>query len=161
MFRIKAHHSETFEVNASLDKVRDFFADIKNFVDFMPSIEDIRLDNNDNMHWKIRVQVPVAGYLTEKFVLREEENTAERIEWSPVENENFNLMRYAAEFMPKGKNKTMVQFSQNIELRRKSATRLHFLAGFAGESLISSEMTRTIGEMLREFIGKARERLEN
>lgn len=161
MFTIKASHTETFDVNANLERVRDFFTDIKTYIDLMPSLESIHTDNNDVMHWKIMVEVPFVGSFREKFSLEETENTDERVEWSPATGEQFNLMRSAAEFLPKGKETTTVQFSQNIELRRKSATELHLLAGFAGESLISTEMTKHVSEMLKSFVEKACERLEN
>ena len=161
MFRIKADHSETFEVNASLERVQEFFADIKNIIDLMPSIESIHIDSNGLMHWKICAEIPMIGSFTEKFLVRESENTDERIEWSPAGREKYNLMKYAADFLPKGKDLTMVRFSQIIELRRKSATELHLLAGLAGERLISNEMTRRISETLRTFVRKARERLES
>ena len=54
----------------------------------------------------------------------------------------------------------MVRFSQAVELRRKSARDLHFLAALAGESLISSEMTKRITEMIKIFIDRAKEKLE-
>lgn len=161
MFKIQANYTETFEVKASLEKVRAFFSDIKNFIELMPSIESIQIDSKGIIHWKIRAEVPFIGSFTEKFAVEESENSEERVEWSPIENERFNLMRYAAEFMPKGNSTTLVQFSQKIELRRRSAMDLHLLAGFAGEKLISTEMTRRISEMLAIFIQKAQERLES
>ena len=160
MFKIRANHSETFEVQASLDKVQDFFTDIKNFMDLMPSIESIHQDSKGIMHWKICADIPLVGSFTEKFAMVETERSEERIEWNPVQREKYNLMRYAADFLPKGSNKTLVQFTQFIELRRKSPKELHFLAGFAGENKISTEMSKRISSMLRTFIQKARERLE-
>jgi hypothetical protein len=47
-----------------------------------------------------------------------------------------------------------------VELRRKSARDLHYLAALAGESLISTEMTKKVREMIRVFISRAKERLE-
>ncbi len=161
MFTIRANHSETTEFEASLERVLEFFTDIKNFIELMPSIESIHYDNNGIGHWKIRADVPLVGSFVEKFAVRETEHSEERIEWSPAEGERFNLMRFVAEFLPKSENKTLVQFSQNIELRRNSATEFHFLAGFAGETLISNEMTRRVGEMVKTFLQKAREKLEN
>lgn len=161
MFTIRASHIETAEINAGLDRVFDFFTDIKNFIDLMPSIESIHQDNNNISHWKIRADIPFIGSFVEKFAVRPIENTEERIEWLPADGEKFNLMRYGADFMPKTKNKTFVQFSQNIELRRNSATDLHLLAGFAGESMISNEMTRRVAEMLNTFINQASRRLES
>lgn len=161
MFKIQAHYSETFEVKASLEKVRDFFSDIKNFIELMPSVESIQKDNKGIIHWKIRAEVPFIGSFTEKFAVVESENSSERVEWSPIDGEKYNLMKYAAEFMPKGIDITLVQFSQRLELRRNSATDLHLLAGFAGENLISNEMSRRIAEMLKTFIQSARENLES
>lgn len=160
MFIIKTNYNETFEVKADIDKVRDFFANIRNFIDLMPGIEDIHTDNKDTKHWKIRADIPFIGSFTEKFVVEETENNDERVEWSPAKGEKYNLMKYAADFMPKGKDKTLVQFSQMVELRRNSAMDLHLLAGLAGESLISSEMNKRITEMLINFIREARKRIE-
>ena len=47
-----------------------------------------------------------------------------------------------------------------VELRRKSARELHMLAGLAGESLISSELSKKVQEMISIFIQRAKERLE-
>ncbi len=161
MFKIRADFSETFEVQASLAKVKDFFNDIRNFIELMPSIESIHTDANGIVHWKICAEVPLVGSFTERFAVAQSENSDDRMEWSSVEPEKNNLMRYAAEFLPKGANKTLVQFSQNIELRRNSASDFHLLAGFAGENIISTEMTKRISEALRTFINNARERLES
>ncbi len=161
MFTVRSDYSETFEVIADLEKVRDFFGDIKNFIELMPSIESIQTDNKDVVHWKIRADVPFIGSFIEKFAVRERENSDDRVEWSSIDGEKYNLMRYTADFMPQGDIKTLVKFSQNIELRRKSATELHLLAGLAGENLISQEMSRQIGQMLKTFIEKAKNRLES
>lgn len=160
MFKVRADFSEPFEVKANLKKVRAFFTDIKNLIDLMPSIESIHVDSKGIIHWKIRVVVPFVGSFTEKFSVFEVENSDERVEWSPAEDERFNLLRYSAEYLPKGKNKTLVQFSQNIELRRDSSADLHLLAGLAGENIISSEMTKGITEMMHVFLDKAAKRLE-
>ncbi|MEZ5344536.1 MAG: SRPBCC domain-containing protein [Pyrinomonadaceae bacterium] len=161
MFKIRADFSETFEVNANLEKVREFFTDVRNFVELMPGIESIHTDSNGVIHWKICANIPFVGSFTEKFAVVESENSDERVEWSPFERDGYNLMRYAADFFPKSKESTLVQYSQNVELRRNSAADLHFLAGFAGERTISSEMTRRISEMLKKFIEKSRLRMES
>lgn len=160
MFKVRANFSETFEVKANLDKVRDFFADIRNFLDLMPGIESIHIDSKGVMHWQLRADIPFVGSFTEKFLVREAENNDERVEWAPVELERYNLLRYAADFLPRSAEKTLVQFSQNIELRRNSATDLHALAGLVGEKLIGNEMTRRFTLVLNDFLEKARDRLE-
>ncbi len=161
MFTIRANYSDKIEVKTSLEKVRAFFADIKNFVELMPSIESIHTDAKGISHWTIRAEIPFAGSMIQKFAVQLSENSLERIEWMPIAGESKNLLRYAAEFIEKGTNLTLVQFSQVVELRRNSAQELHLLAGLAGESIISKEMTRKIAEMLSLFIHRARERLES
>lgn len=161
MFTIRANYSDKIEVKTSLEKARAFFADIKNFVELMPSIESIHTDAKGISHWTIRAEIPFAGSMMQRFAVELVENSTERIEWLPVTGESKNLLRYAADFMEKGKDLTLVQFSQTVELRRNSARELHLLAGFAGESIISSEMTKKITEMLKLFIQRARERLES
>ena len=161
MFTIRANYSHKIEVKTSVENVREFFVDIKNFVELMPSVESIHRDAKGISHWTIRAEIPFAGSMIQKFAVELSENSTERIEWMPVAGESKNLLRYAAEFIEKGKNLTLVQFSQAVELRRNSARELHLLAGLAGESIISNEMTKKIAEMLTLFIKRARERLES
>jgi hypothetical protein len=88
------------------------------------------------------------------------ENSEDRIEWQPVTGETKNLLRYAADFFEKSANTTLVNFTQMVELRRQSPRELHIFAGVAGESIISSEMTKRIAKMLKVFVQRAKERLE-
>ena len=161
MFKVRANFSETFEFSAGLDSVRGFFSDIGNFLEYMPSIESIHTDTKGVTYWKIRADIPFVGSFVERFPVMETENSEERVEWSPFEMERHNLLRYAAEFLPKNSRSTLVQFSQNIELRRESASDLHVLAGLVGETLIGNEMSRRIAHMLNAFIEKARTRIES
>jgi len=160
MFTIRANYSDTVEVRTSLDAVRDFFADIKNFVELMPGVESIHIDAKGIMHWTIRADVPVIGSMMQKFAVVKAVDEEESIEWSPVAGEARNLLRFAAEFLEKGKNLTLVQFSQVVELRRNSARELHLLAGLAGESIISSEMTKSVAKMINTFVKRAKDKLE-
>jgi carbon monoxide dehydrogenase subunit G len=160
MFTIRANYSDTIEVRTSLEAVREFFSDIRNFVELMPGIESIHTDAKGVTHWKIRADIPLVGPMMQKFAVQLTENDKDRIEWSPVAGENKNLLRYAADFLEKGRDLTLVHFSQIIELRRNSAKELHLLAGVAGESIISKEMTKRVGEMIKIFVRKAKERLE-
>lgn len=161
MFTIQASHTENIEIKATVEKVREFFADITNFTKLMPNIAEIHKDAKGIVHWKIRANIPLVGSFSEKFSVIETENSDERIEWSPAEGEKNNLMRYSADFMPKGDNLTAVQISQSAVLRRNSATDFHFLAGLVGENLINTEMSRRIAEMLKIFAEKARVKIES
>jgi carbon monoxide dehydrogenase subunit G len=161
MFTIRAAYSDKFEVKTNLQKVTEFFTDIKNFVELMPGIDSIHTDGKGLTHWRIRAEIPVIGEMKQSFTVELAEKNEDRIEWSPARGERENLLRYAAEFVEKNANLTLVQFSQTVEMRRKSARDLHFLAGLAGESIISGEMSKRVTEMIKTFVQKARERLEN
>lgn len=160
MFTVKAGYSDNIELKTSIDKAREFFADITNFVDLMPGIASIHTDAKGVAHWKIQAEIPVVGTMMQKFEVELTENSEERIEWFPVALETQNFLRYSADFLEKAKNVTMVHFSQMVELRRKSARELHLLAGLAGEAIISKEMTNKITEMIKTFVARAKERLE-
>lgn len=160
MFTIRAKYSDKIEVKSNLEKVREFFGDIRNFVELMPSVESIHTDAKGVAHWTIRAEIPIIGSMMQKFAVELAESDEERIEWIPVGGETKNLLRYAAEFIEKGKDLTVVQFTQAVEMRRDSARELHLLAGLAGESIISSEMTKKIAEMLKTFFRRAQEKLE-
>ncbi len=160
MFTVRAGYSDDIEVKSSIDKVREFFTDMNNFADLMPGIASIHKDAKGVAHWKIEAEIPYIGSMSQKFAVELAENNEERVEWFPIAVETQNFLRYSADFLEKAKNTTLVHFSQMVELRRKSARDLHMLAGLAGESIISSEMTKKITEMIRVFIHRAKERLE-
>ena len=160
MFTVKAGYSNEIEIRSSAEKVREFFLDITNFAELMPGVMQVHTDSKGIAHWKVETQIPVVGKILEKFSLELAENSEDRVEWSPLRSEAENFLRYSADFLEKAKNVTLVHFSQVVELRRKSARDLHFLAGLAGETIISNEMTKRITEMIRVFIDKAKEKLE-
>ena len=160
MFTIKAGYSDNVEVQTSIERVREFFADISNFAELMPGTASIHMDAKGVAHWKIQAEIPLVGQMIQKFAVELSENTAERIEWFPVAVETQNFLRFSAEFLEKARGITLVHFSQMVELRRKSARDLHYLAGLAGETLISNEMTKKVREMIMVFIQRAKEKLE-
>jgi len=160
MFTVKAGYSDDVEVKTNVEKVREFFSDIKNFADLMPGIASIHTDAKGIAHWKIQAEIPVVGQMMQKFAVELSENSEERIEWFPVALETQNFLRFSADFLEKARDVTLIHFSQMVELRRKSARELHYLAGLAGESLISTEMTKKVSEMIKVFIQRAKERLE-
>ncbi len=160
MFTIRAAYSDKVEVKTSLQKVIEFFSDIKNFVELMPGVESIHTDGKGLTHWKIRAAIPIVGEMKQSFTVELAEKNDDRIEWSPAAGEKQNFLRYAVDFVEKNANLTLVQFSQTVEMRRNSARDLHLLAGLAGESIISREMSNRVAEMIKIFVQKARERLE-
>src|SRR5262247_3601579 len=63
MFTIKAGYSDNFEVETNVEKVREFFADIRNFADLMPGIASIHTDAKGVAHWKIEANIPLVGQI--------------------------------------------------------------------------------------------------
>ena len=160
MFTIKASINENFEFAANLSAVKEFFDDITNFADLMPGVQQIHVDGKGVAHLKIQAEIPVVGGMVQKFAVERVADEEDRIEWSPIAAEAQNFLRYSADFLEKAKEVTLVHFSQAVELRREKARDLHFLAGMAGEAIISSEMTKRFAEMVKIFIEKAKQRLE-
>jgi len=161
MFTIRAGFTDKIEIKQNVEKVREFFLDIKNFADLMPGIASIHTDAKGVAHWKIQAEIPHVGAISQRFDVVLTENSEERVEWYPLREETQNFLRYSADFLSKARDVTVIQFSQMVELRRKSARELHMLAGLAGESLISSELSKKVQEMIRVFIQRAKERLED
>ncbi|MFN0279233.1 MAG: hypothetical protein ACKVRN_11600 [Pyrinomonadaceae bacterium] len=160
MFTVKAGYAGDIELRSSIDTVREFFADVKNFSELMPGITQIHTDAKGIAHWRIQAEIPLIGQMLQKFAVELSENSSDRIEWLPLRSEAENFLRYSADFLEKAKDTTLVHFSQVVELRRKKASDLHSLAWLAGETVISSAMTTRITEMIKIFIDRAKERLE-
>ncbi len=160
MFTVKASINENFEFAAQLSIVKDFFGEITNFAELMPGVQQIHVDGKGVAHLKIEAEIPVVGAMVQNFAVERTEDDEDRIEWLPIRSEAQNFLRYSADFFEKAKGVTLVHFSQAVELRREKARDLHFLAGMAGEAIISSEMTKRFTEMVKVFIEKAKSRLE-
>jgi len=160
MFRIKASYKDQLELKTTLAKAREFFGELRNFVDLMPGIEAIRRDASGIMRWIVRADVPVIGYVRASFAVEKTEDEPDRLEWSPVPGEMKNYLRYAADFEERG-HKVLIRIAQHVELRRPNARDLHLLAGLIGEGAISAEMQKRVGEMIRTFLERARVKLES
>ncbi len=64
MFTIRAIYSETDLFGVDAYAVRDFFTNIKNFIELMPNIQNIRTDNQGITHWEISTNIPFVGRFT-------------------------------------------------------------------------------------------------
>ncbi len=160
MFKVKAAYSEQFEVKAKAESVRRFFADTRQFVELMPNIESIRAEADGTARWTIRAEIPLLGAMIESFAVQLSENSENLIEYTPAAAETQNYLRYAADFEERAAGKTTVNISQTVELRREKASDLHFLAGLAGEKIISQQMQSRVATMIKTFLEKAKSRLE-
>ena len=159
MFQLKAAFSEQVEWRTSAEAARAFFNDLTNFVELMPGVERISSEAGGVARWLIRAEVPVVGAIRQAFAVSQSVDEPARIEWSPVEGEGKNLLRYTASFEPHGET-TLIRIGQRVELRRNHARELHMLAGLAGESRLSAALQKGVTEMLEVFLQRARTRLE-
>ena len=159
MFQLRAGFSEQVEWRTSAEAAREFFGDLKNFVELMPGVERITADARGIARWLIRAEVPVVGAIRQAFAVRKSVDEPTRIEWSPAVGESQNLLRYVATFEGRG-DVTRIRIEQRVELRRNNARELHTLAGLAGESRLSAALQKGVTEMLQAFLTKARARLE-
>lgn len=159
MFQIKAAFSEQMEWRTGIERAREFFGNLRNFVELMPGVEKITAEAEGAARWLIRAEAPVVGSIRQAFMVAQTIDRPERIEWSPVAGERKNLLRYSATFEERGE-RTRIRIEQRVELRRQNARELHTLAGLAGESRLSAALQKGVAEMMRVFLQKARERLE-
>ncbi|QQS32871.1 MAG: SRPBCC family protein [Acidobacteriota bacterium] len=160
MFTIKAGFTDDIEIRAEGARVREFFLDLQNFAELMPGVDSIRMDKDGVAHWRVAAEIPVVGKMEQNFAVKLEESSEDRIEWGPVNIESGNLLRFSADFQYPEPGVTRMRFTEHVELRREKARELHFLAGVAGEALISAEMTKSVSAMIRVFMEKAKNKLE-
>ncbi len=160
MFTIKADYSEQVELRAGASRAREFFAELRNFVELMPGIESIRNGAGGVKIWTVSADVPMLGSMRAAFPLARTEDAASLIEWSPAPGEKSNLLRYSIEFEERVA-RTLVRITLRVEMRREQAKELHLLAGLVGAGRISAEMQRYVTMMLKTFLQRARARLES
>jgi hypothetical protein len=125
----------------------------------MPNVEGINLNPDGTARWTIRAEIPLIGAMRQSFTVEVAENSDERIEWIPKRGETQNLLRYAADFIEKDANLTLVQLlkTSNCAAFRQRAS---FLAGLAGESRVSKGMQMEVAGMIKNFVRRAKEKLE-
>ncbi len=160
MFRIKASYTEQMELSTTMERAREFFGELRNFVDLMPGVEGIRKEAGGIARWIVRAEVPVIGAVHASFAVEKTEDRPEKLEWSPARSEMKNYLRYAAAFEERG-HKVLIRIAQHVELRRPNARDLHRLAALIGEGAISNEMQKRVSEMIKTFLQRARAKLES
>ncbi len=159
MFQVKAAFKEQFDVKASAERARAFFGDLKNLVELIPGVERITSEAGGVARWLIRADVPVIGSVRHAFAVEQSANAPSIIEWTPARGEKKNFLRYTATFEER-EGVTRVRLEQRVELRREAARELHPLASLVGESRLSAELQKRLGEMMRSFLERARATLE-
>src|SRR6266496_562917 len=158
MFRVKSSFKTELEIKAPLTRVRAFFADLRNFPELLPGVENIRHESGGVTRWTIATDTPV-GRVRLSLPVRETSPHADTVEWSPALNETQNLLRYSVKFEER-KGATLVDISQQVELRRKRAWDLHPGVGLMGEARLSSALQRRINEAIEDFLVRVKEKLE-
>ena len=159
MFIIKANFADSFEINSSLEKTSSFFSNFDNYVQLMPNLENIHTDGRGVTCWHVSAEIPFVGKMKQSFAV-DFLATNDIIEWHPSPLETQNYLRCAAEIVEKSIDRVLVRYSHFVELRRNHARELHPLANLAGEKKISQGMQTEIDQMLRVFINKSKEKLE-
>src|SRR5437870_5234235 len=158
MFRVKSSFKPELQIQAPVDKVRDFFRTLSNFTDLLSGVDSIRRESGGIARWTIATDTPV-GRVRLSLPVRETSPQADVIEWSPALNENQNLLRYSLKFEEQN-GATLVRVSQQVELRRNRAWDLHPGVGLMGEARLSAALERRINEAIEGFLGRVKKKLE-
>lgn len=158
MFRIKSSFKRELEINASLEKVRNFFSDLNNLAEMLWGIEGIHREPG-LARWTIATDTPV-GRIRFSFPVRDTSPDADTIEWSPALNESQNLLRYSLKFA-NSKGTTSVEISQQVELRRKRAWDLHPGVALMSEARLNSALQRRINAAIEDFLVRVKQKLES
>ena len=158
MFRVKSSFKKELDIKAPLEKVRDFFANLKNLSDMLWGVESIHREPG-LARWTIATETPV-GRIRFSFPVRDTSPNASTIEWTPAVNETQNLLRYSLKFA-NTEGVTRVDISQQVELRRKRAWELHPGVALMSEARLNSALQRRINAAIEDFLERVKEKLEN
>lgn len=159
MFVIKSNVTESSELRTTIEKARFFFSDGNNYAELMPNVDSIHKDIRGVTRWNISVAVPLIGSWKMSFAV-EFLAADDIIEWYPSSTEKQNFLRCVAQLNEKTDGIIQVIITNNLELRRQQAKDFHVFAGMAGERTISQEMQAEVSKMIKDFLLKAKEKLE-
>lgn len=157
MFRVKSSFKKELAIRAPMEKVRDFFADLKNLSDMLWGVESIHREPGV-ARWTIATETPV-GRIRFSFPVRETSPNPSTIEWTPALNESQNLLRYSLKFK-NSKDTTRVDISQHVELRRKRAWELHPGVALMSEARLNKALQKRINAAIEDFLERVKEKLE-
>ena len=157
MFRIKSSFKTELEVKAPIVRVQSFFANLTNLGEMLWGVESIHREPG-LARWTIATDTPV-GRVRFSFPVRETSPNPQTIEWSPALHEDQNLLRYSLR-LEEQNGGTLVDVSQQVELRRKRAWELHPGVGLMGEARLSNALQRRINEAIENFLERVKEKLE-
>jgi hypothetical protein len=110
------------------------------------------------MRWTIATDSPV-GNVRFSFPVRETSPNVNTIEWSPALNEDQNLLRYSLR-LEELNGATVVDVSQQVELRRKRAWELHPGVALMGETRLTNALSKRINAAIEDFLVRVKEKLE-
>ena len=159
MFRVRAEFREDAEIGARVERVREFFSGLENFVRLMPGVESIR-EEAGVVRWTVSADISLVGRMRGEFAVVQRDDSPRRIEWGPAAFEKQNLLRYAIGFEELDSSRTLVRIAFRVELRRARATDLHLLAPLVGAWRISEGVEEQVALMTRTFLRRARAELE-
>lgn len=159
MFTIKSNVNESYEYRTTIEKARKFFSDGNNYTELMPNLDGIHTDIRGITRWNISVAVPLIGTWKMSFMV-DFLATDDIIEWYPSSSEKQNFLRCVAQLIEKNDDLVQVRITNNLELRRPHAKDFHIFAAMAGERTISQEMEAEVSKMIKNFLIKAKEKLE-
>ncbi len=70
MFRVRTLYNGQVEVKTSAERVREFFGDVRNFVELMPGVESITNEDGGVRRWSIRADLPFLYSMRATFAVR-------------------------------------------------------------------------------------------
>lgn len=161
MFRVRAEFHEDLEIGASVERVREYFDDLRNFVLTMPGVESIDKEVGGLARWTVSVDVGLVGRMRGSFRVVQTDDSSRRLEWKPAREEETNLLRYGASFEERAGSSTYVRVALRVELRRPRASALHLMAGLIGERRISAVMQVRVTRMMKTYLTRARTHLKD
>ena len=158
MFRVRSSFKGKLKVDAPSQAVKNFFANLSHFTEMLGGVEAIRREPGGIARWTIATDTPV-GRVRLSLPVRETSPHADVIEWSPALNEDQNLLRYSLR-LEEQNDATLVDVSQQVELRRKRAWELHPGVALMGEARLNNALSKRINSAIEDFLVRVKEKLE-
>src|SRR5438105_7278571 len=97
MFRVRSSFKGKLKVDAPLQAVKNFFANLSHFTEMLGGVEAIRREPGGIARWTIATDTPV-GNVRFSFPVRESSPRADILQRSPAANERQNLLLYSLNF---------------------------------------------------------------
>ena len=150
LFQVEATGHIQYIIDIPYEQLRSHADDIGLLARNMPGVTGISATAPNTYLYKTRKSVPLASDLVIDFLIGRSVEGGATV-YESTRHDDPNYMRCVVRVTPSGENRSSIDISLLLRLKRESGSDVHWLAPIVGEKFISEKMSDDVKDMLETF----------